>query len=60
MLMNMHIGEFSNLNKTKTLKFWQSVCFIIVDMYAKYLCDHQNGFWENLFFGSPEKLLKSI
>jgi hypothetical protein len=23
-------------------------------MYAKYLCDHQNGFWDNLFFGSPE------
>jgi hypothetical protein len=27
-------------------------------MYAKYLCDHQNGFWDNLFFGSAEKLRK--
>jgi hypothetical protein len=27
-------------------------------MYAKYLCDHQNSFWEKLFFGSPEKLRK--
>jgi hypothetical protein len=45
------VQEFlnNNLNKTKTialstLKFWQLVCFIIIDMYAKNLCDHQNGF----------------
>jgi hypothetical protein len=25
-------------------------------MYVKYLGDHQNCFWENLFFGSPEKI----
>jgi hypothetical protein len=58
----MELQQFNILNKTKTfafsnLKFWQKVCFIIIDMHAKYLCDHQNGFWENLFFGSPEKLL---
>jgi hypothetical protein len=49
-----------NMNwiELKTLKFWQKLCFIIIDMYANYLCDHQNGFWENLFFGSPEKLRK--
>jgi hypothetical protein len=29
-------------------------------MHAKYLCGHQNGFCENLFFGPPEKLLKWI
>jgi hypothetical protein len=34
------------------------VCFIIIDMYVKYYIDHQNSFLENLFFGSPEKLLK--
>jgi hypothetical protein len=27
-------------------------------MYVEYLCDHQNCFWENLFFGSPKKLRK--
>jgi hypothetical protein len=41
--------QFNILNETetialKTLKFWQKVCFIIIDMYVKYLCDHQNGF----------------
>jgi hypothetical protein len=47
--MNMDMQQCNILNKTKTvalltLKFWQKVCFIIIDMYAKYLCDHQNGF----------------
>jgi hypothetical protein len=28
--------------------------------YVKFLCDRQNGFWENLVFGFSEKLLKWI
>jgi hypothetical protein len=45
----MELQQFNILNKTKTialqtLKFWQKVWFIIIDMYVKYLCDHQNGF----------------
>jgi hypothetical protein len=27
-------------------------------MCVKYVYDHHNDFWENLFFGSPENLLK--
>jgi hypothetical protein len=47
--MYMDMQQFNILNKTKTiailtLKFWQKVCFIIIDMYAKNLCDHRNGF----------------
>jgi hypothetical protein len=63
LLMNMDMQQFNILNKTKTIALWtlkfrQKVCFIIIDMFVKYLCDHQNGSWENLFFGCPEKLLK--
>jgi hypothetical protein len=39
--MNMELQQYNILNKTKTialytLKFWQKVCFIIIDMYVKY------------------------
>jgi hypothetical protein len=39
--MNMELQQFNILNKTKpielkTLKIWQKVCFIIIDMYVKY------------------------
>jgi hypothetical protein len=61
--MNLSLQQYNILNKTKTialstLKFWQQACFIIIEMFVKYLCDHQNSFSENLFFGSPEKLRK--
>jgi hypothetical protein len=46
--MNLSLQQCTILNKIKTialstLKFWQKVCFIIIDMYVKYLCDHQNS-----------------
>jgi hypothetical protein len=51
---------FNIFNKTKLSNFDRKSVLLFLICNAKYSCDYQNGFWENLFFGSPEKLLKWI
>jgi inorganic triphosphatase YgiF len=51
--MNMELRKFNILNKAQTIALIKLANF-------DRLCNHQNGFLENLFFGSPEKLLKLI
>jgi hypothetical protein len=58
----MELQQFNILIKTKTILHFKLSNFgrkcVLLLLYVKYLCDHQNGFCENLFFDSPEKLLK--
>jgi hypothetical protein len=58
----MDMQQFNIFNKPKLLHFKlsnfgkKSVLLLLICIY--YLCDQQNGFQENLFFGSRVKLLK--